>query len=141
MNNFDIIFCNIKQFWLKGVAGMAVCNDNKGFTFIELMIVVSIIGVLAAIAIPQFAGYRIKSMDSAAKASLHQLAKAQEDYYLNNQTYAANRANLRLTAGWTVEPSVNVTILAASAESWSAIAKHVSSPNTFTYTSSGGGLL
>ncbi|MBW2091469.1 MAG: prepilin-type N-terminal cleavage/methylation domain-containing protein [Deltaproteobacteria bacterium] len=116
-------------------------DDRKGFTLIELLIVVCIVGVLAAIAIPQFASYRIRSMDAAAKGSLHQLAKAQEDYYLQNQTYTQNRANLRNTAGWTVESLITVTILTASTESWSATATHVSSPNTFTYTSSGGGLL
>ncbi|MBW1708305.1 MAG: prepilin-type N-terminal cleavage/methylation domain-containing protein [Deltaproteobacteria bacterium] len=114
---------------------------RKGFTLIELLIVVCIIGVLAAIAIPQFARYRTNSMNAAVKASLHQLAKAQEDYYLQNQTYTVNRATLRNMVGWTVETSVTITILAASTESWSATARHLSSPNTFTYTSSGGGLL
>jgi len=119
---------------------MRTSQHRNGFTLIELMVVVAIIAVLAAIAYPQYASYRVKSMNSAAKASLHQLAKAQEAYYLEAETYTLNRAGLTNVTGWTVEDSVSIAIIAANTNSWSATASHNSSPDSFTYSSSDGGL-
>jgi len=56
-------------------------TNNKGFTLIELMIVIAIIGILAAIAIPNFIAYRNKSFCSAGESDANNLAARISDYY------------------------------------------------------------
>jgi prepilin-type N-terminal cleavage/methylation domain-containing protein len=69
-------------------------RDEKGFTLIELMIVIAIIGILAAIAIPQFAAYRQRAYVSALESDAHSFANAQEAYYADNGTYCGTTATL-----------------------------------------------
>ena len=56
-------------------------NNSKGFTLIELMIVIAIIGILAAIAIPNFIAYRNKAFCSAAESDANSIAAGIADYY------------------------------------------------------------
>jgi prepilin-type N-terminal cleavage/methylation domain-containing protein len=60
-------------------------NNKKGFTLIELMIVVAIIGILAAIAIPKFADLINKSKEGATKGSLSSVRSAIQVYYGDNE--------------------------------------------------------
>jgi len=62
-------------------------KKNKGFTLIELMIVVAIIGVMSAIAFPSYDSYMKKSRRADAKVGLSKLADKQERFYLQNNTY------------------------------------------------------
>lgn len=72
---------------------------KKGFTLIELMIVVAIIGILAAIAIPQFASLVSKSQEGRSKANLGTIRSALSIYYGDTEGwYPANATNSNLIA-------------------------------------------
>ena len=64
--------------------------ENRGFTLVELMIVVAIIAIIAAIAIPQYSQYVINAKTTHAKNDLLQMATLQEQYYQDCRQYAAN---------------------------------------------------
>jgi type IV pilus assembly protein PilA len=61
----------------------------KGFTLIELMIVVAIIGILAAIAIPNFARFQARAKQSEAKSNLKALFTAQKSWYQEKEQYSS----------------------------------------------------
>jgi type IV pilus assembly protein PilA len=63
-------------------------KDEKGFTLIELMIVIAIIGILAAIAIPQFSAYRNRAYNAASLSDLKNAITAQEAYFVDWQAYS-----------------------------------------------------
>ncbi len=93
---------------------------TAGFTLIELMIVVLVIGILAAIAIPKFQTSKGKAYASTLKADLRNLATAQEAYFYENSVYSLTTTDLKMS----VSPAVTVTISTATASGWSASATH-----------------
>jgi type IV pilus assembly protein PilE len=71
---------------------------SQGFTLIELMIVVLIIAILAAIAMPSYQNYVMKSRRSDAKVALVAIQLAEEKWRANNTSYTSTLSNLGLTS-------------------------------------------
>ena len=69
-------------------------RGEAGFTLIELMVVVLIIAILIAIAVPTFLGARQRAQDRAAQSLLRQALTAAKVYYTDNQSYTQNTAAL-----------------------------------------------
>ena len=75
---------------------------QKGFTLIELMIVVAIIGIIASVALPSYQQYVIKSKRVAAQSAMMDIANRQQQFMLSNRQYADKAT---LTASGYVLPS------------------------------------
>jgi type IV pilus assembly protein PilA len=99
---------------------MKLRKKDKGFTLIELMIVVAIIGILAAIAIPNFLRYQAKTKQSEAKTNLGAIFTSQVTYFGEEDTYA-NISNI----GWAPEGTTRYayTMTTADADSFTAEAE------------------
>jgi len=116
-------------------------NNQQGFTLIELMIVIAIIGILAAIAIPQFSAYRQRSYNSAAQSDLKNATTAQEAYFVDKQTYATGHAQLEgTTYGLYLSQNVTLSVVAGDIDSYTMEAYHSSGNKTWQIAGPGGSI-
>lgn len=84
--------------------------SQQGYTLIEILIVVAILGILAAVAIPSYMNSVLASNRSVAQAALLDLANRQEQFYLDNRTYSTDLADLGYPAGMVFSNSGNSAV-------------------------------
>jgi type II secretory pathway pseudopilin PulG len=87
------------------------------------MLVIIIIGLLAAILLPQLQGARRRAMAATLRTDLRTLAMHEESHYYDNSTYTDDLAVLR-AAGYRASPEVTITVNEATFLGWSATVQH-----------------
>ncbi len=126
-------------------------KHSDGFTFIEFSVVLAILGILAAIAVPQYSSYRERAYNQTAISDLKHIAAAQESYFADHQAYKAIEQCAKVEGG--VKCQINdlpgVTnlskgvslIMQVSPGGFVATARHYKAAKSCTWDSMKGGLI
>jgi type IV pilus assembly protein PilA len=115
-------------------------EGQRGFSLIELLIVILIIGVLAAIALPAFLGQRSKGQDSSAKSAARNLVSAVESFYATNKTYAGAASDDDVTKSGVYGTGAGEADILSSTATGYRIVGLSANGNRFTITKTGSGV-
>jgi prepilin-type N-terminal cleavage/methylation domain-containing protein len=115
-----------------------VVRTRPGFTLIELLVVVAIIAILAAIAIPNFLGFRTRAYNSSVKAELNYGRIAMERYHVDWETYGNTLTSLQgVEVSLAQTRGVTFASVAGGSASYTIVAYHQGGNRRFTATDSG----
>ncbi|MBX7144159.1 MAG: prepilin-type N-terminal cleavage/methylation domain-containing protein [Oligoflexia bacterium] len=118
-------------------------TQAAGFTLLELLVVLTIVSIMSAIALPQYTAYRQRAFDLRALSDLRSVALAEEAYFLDFEKYlsCANQSCTVLPGIRVLSNGVTLAIQAGNTDFTGSATHPQGSGKTFQWDTAGGGLL
>ena len=110
-------------------------RDHRGFSLIEVLVVIVIVGVLAALAIAQYASFRARGYDSKVVATVRGIATGEEAFYAQNRAYTGSVDDLRNITVGDVDIAISPGNSGDLKSSFRVLGTHHGTPRSFSWVS------